>query len=87
MTTITEKDGMIKVNGRSVYVSGVKSVEKTGSYSWVVTRIDGQQIKVFGGTAAGGGRNDWWMSWEHAFGDYQPKYNSAAACLRAIDRV
>lgn len=87
MTTMTLKNGIIKINNRSVYVCGVTSVEQTGLGRWVITREDGEQISVFGGTAAGGGRNEWWMSWELAFGDYQPKYKSAVACLEAIDRI
>ena len=87
MTTITENNGMIKVNGRSVYVWGVESLNKIRAGRWEIIRKDGEKIVICGGSAAGGSSREWFVEWELAFGPYPARYNSAIACLEAIDRV
>lgn len=65
MTTISinTAGNRINVNGRAYHAGRFEQIEKTGSGKWQ-GKASGFDFTIFGGLAAGGARNEWFVKWE-----------------------
>ena len=91
MTTITQKDKSVYVNGRFADFGQIDDIKKERAGLWkgyTVPRCgDKYEFEISGGTAAGGAANEWYLRFPFGFGDQWVRYNSAKAAIEAIGKV
>ena len=86
MTTITVKENRVTINGRKFYNGRIEEISKTGSGKWEGI-ASGAPFAIVGGGAAGGYSNEWYLTWEYAYGDQVVPLKSAKECVSAINNV
>ena len=76
----------IRVNGRHVLnpnrITEIRRI-RPGSFEGVAS---GSNFQIVGGKAAGGCRNEWYVSWEGFFSDYIPA-RSFVDCINLIEKA
>lgn len=78
--------GIVKINGREKLVNRITELEQGEySYEWVGT-AQRSPFKIFGGRAAGGNRNDWFLEWPRIFNGYI-KATSFADAVNLIEKA
>jgi len=88
MTTITLNQNKIKVNGRTIYDTlCVEKIEKVSGGVWAGETDWGHTFRIIGGSASGGGRNEWFLESPLGYGDQAVRANSAVECFKLMGRV
>jgi|11BtaG_2_1085332.scaffolds.fasta_scaffold15808_3 hypothetical protein len=92
MTTInlsaSEISGLacVKVNGRVVEFSpAISSVRKISAGHWEGETRNGYSFEIFGGRAAGGRSNDWWVDYSALRLPHPIRVKSAVEAVKIIE--
>jgi hypothetical protein len=88
--TLTKQDikhfcrDTIRINGRALEAGRVEQIKSTGSGKWQ-GKASGYDFTVFGGRAAGGASNEWFVQWEIECKHDFVKCRSAIAAIEWIN--